>query len=256
MESGADRPVCAQSWLWAAAGGEGCRGASHAIPCATHEGPDQVFSGMVRALTSAGLPRSPQIADQGDLSPRGARGPPVVSRSRCPHSHRSLSLGPARRVPHSPRTTSPAHQSASHPVLTEATFGVRMADLRGVQAAQRGPYLSLFRGGDLCALESFNVGMSSERTYPEVLDGRDDHGWASSRPPAVPQDSEFLIDQIVAAVRTGDDPAIRRLLAELAPRADVAALLRLRERLYADIPATAPSPGTPQSAACERPPSL
>ncbi|MFH8712386.1 hypothetical protein [Streptomyces zaomyceticus] len=46
----------------------------------------------------------------------------------------------------------------------------------------------------------------------------------------------MLIDQIVLAVGADDDPAIRRLLAHLARVADVAVLLRLRQRLYADVP--------------------
>lgn len=53
---------------------------------------------------------------------------------------------------------------------------------------------------------------------------------------AVPEGSELLIDQIVMAVRAGDDPAIRGLLARLAWVADVAVLLRLRQRLYEDVP--------------------
>ncbi|MCX4657239.1 MULTISPECIES: hypothetical protein [Streptomyces] len=47
----------------------------------------------------------------------------------------------------------------------------------------------------------------------------------------------MLIDHIVAAVRAGDDPRIRLLLAVLARVADVSVLLRLRQRLYADVPA-------------------
>ncbi|WP_406484192.1 hypothetical protein [Streptomyces sp. NBC_01568] len=77
--------------------------------------------------------------------------------------------------------------------------------------------------------------MSSERTDPDVPGGRDDHGWAPSRPSAVPQGSELLIDRMVLAVRAGDDPAIRGLLARLAQVADVAVLLRLRQRLDEDV---------------------
>ncbi|MFC9825209.1 hypothetical protein ACFWG6_29130 [Streptomyces erythrochromogenes] len=44
--------------------------------------------------------------------------------------------------------------------------------------------------------------------------------------------SEALIDQIVRAVRTGNDPALGRLLAQLARTADLALLLHLRRRLY------------------------
>ncbi|MFF4260915.1 hypothetical protein [Streptomyces virginiae] len=40
------------------------------------------------------------------------------------------------------------------------------------------------------------------------------------------------VEQIVQAVRDGNDPAIRTLLAELAEVADATALLYLRERLY------------------------
>ncbi|MGW1902872.1 hypothetical protein ACWCQB_37135 [Streptomyces hirsutus] len=46
----------------------------------------------------------------------------------------------------------------------------------------------------------------------------------------------MLIDQIVAAVQAGNDPAIRGLLARLARVADVAVLLRLRRRFYKDVP--------------------
>lgn len=81
------------------------------------------------------------------------------------------------------------------------------------------------------------MGMFSERTDPEVLGGRDGHGWASSRPPTVLEGSDLLIDQIVLAVQAGDDPAIRRLLPRLSRIADIAVLLRLRQRLYATSPA-------------------
>ncbi|MGW1863750.1 hypothetical protein [Streptomyces collinus] len=78
--------------------------------------------------------------------------------------------------------------------------------------------------------------MASELSGTAGLGDRDDHGWASFRPPADPDAIELLIDQIVLAVRVGDDPAIRRLLARLAGMADVAVLLRLRQRLYEDVP--------------------
>lgn len=45
-----------------------------------------------------------------------------------------------------------------------------------------------------------------------------------------------LFDEIVAAVRAGDDPAIQGLLTCLTGVADVAVLLRLRQRLYEDVP--------------------
>lgn len=83
---------------------------------------------------------------------------------------------------------------------------------------------------------ALNMWMPSERTDPERLGGRDDHGWASSRPPAVTEAGELLIDQIVATVQAGDDPAIRGLPARLARVADVAVLPRLRRRLYEDVP--------------------
>ncbi|WP_328622933.1 hypothetical protein [Streptomyces sp. NBC_00354] len=44
----------------------------------------------------------------------------------------------------------------------------------------------------------------------------------------------MLIEQIVLAVRNGDDPAIRCLLTRLATVGDLAVLLRLRRRLYED----------------------
>ena len=78
--------------------------------------------------------------------------------------------------------------------------------------------------------------MPSDRMGPARLGGRDDHGWASSQPPAVPEASKLLIDRIVLAVRAGDDTEIRRLLARLALVADVSLLLRLRQRLYEDVP--------------------
>ncbi|MBL3671552.1 hypothetical protein JL475_37890 [Streptomyces sp. M2CJ-2] len=46
----------------------------------------------------------------------------------------------------------------------------------------------------------------------------------------------MLIDQIVAAVQADNDPAIRSLPARLAWVTDVAVLLRLRRRLYEDVP--------------------
>ncbi|WP_331732764.1 hypothetical protein OG592_42375 (plasmid) [Streptomyces avidinii] len=42
-----------------------------------------------------------------------------------------------------------------------------------------------------------------------------------------------VIERIVRAVREGDEAGIRILLAELAAVADIASLLYLRERLYA-----------------------
>lgn len=52
---------------------------------------------------------------------------------------------------------------------------------------------------------------------------------ADSHP--VPGPTRALIDAIVLAVRTGDDPGIRVLLTQLAPLADTTALLLLRYRL-------------------------
>ncbi|CAM5326122.1 hypothetical protein [Streptomyces chartreusis] len=47
----------------------------------------------------------------------------------------------------------------------------------------------------------------------------------------VPAPVRELISRIVAAVRAGDDPAIRALLSRLAPVADTTALILLRYRL-------------------------
>jgi hypothetical protein len=74
----------------------------------------------------------------------------------------------------------------------------------------------------------------SPQTHRTVL-GTGDHGWASSRPPALAQARELLIEEIVAAVRAGDDPAIQGLLTCLTGVADVAVLLRLRQRLSEDV---------------------
>lgn len=78
--------------------------------------------------------------------------------------------------------------------------------------------------------------MPSEQTDPQRPGGRDDHGWASSQPLAVAESGDVLIAQIVLAVRAGDDSALRLLLARLARVADVTVLLRLRQRLYEDVP--------------------
>ena len=78
--------------------------------------------------------------------------------------------------------------------------------------------------------------MPSEQTDPQRPGGRDGHAWASSQPLGVAESGDVLIAQIVLAVRAGDDPALRLLLARLARVADVAILLRLRQRLYEDVP--------------------
>lgn len=56
-----------------------------------------------------------------------------------------------------------------------------------------------------------------------------------------------LIDDLVAAVRVGDDAAIRALLAQLAPLADTATLLLLRYRLGLGLPRD-PEPMLPRTA--------
>ncbi|GAA2938776.1 hypothetical protein GCM10010446_25240 [Streptomyces enissocaesilis] len=50
-----------------------------------------------------------------------------------------------------------------------------------------------------------------------------------------PTDVPALINEIVQAVRDGDDPRIRTLLERLAQRADTEALLLLRARLDEDL---------------------
>lgn len=52
-------------------------------------------------------------------------------------------------------------------------------------------------------------------------------------PPGIDPRAGEAIEHIVRAVRDGDDARIRSLLADLAAVADTAALLHLRERLYA-----------------------
>ncbi|MGW5401540.1 hypothetical protein [Streptomyces sp. NPDC003952] len=51
--------------------------------------------------------------------------------------------------------------------------------------------------------------------------------------PGIDPRASKLIEHIVQAVRDGNDTRIRTLLADLAALADTAALLHLRERLYA-----------------------
>ncbi|MFD3682320.1 hypothetical protein [Streptomyces sp. NPDC058613] len=63
------------------------------------------------------------------------------------------------------------------------------------------------------------------------------HGWATAGPADIDPYVRQLIDQIVQAVRDGDDPRIRDLLAKLATVADTNALLYLRQRLYENVPA-------------------
>ncbi|GHA94572.1 hypothetical protein GCM10010346_16690 [Streptomyces chryseus] len=57
-------------------------------------------------------------------------------------------------------------------------------------------------------------------------------GWAPAGPAGVDPSVRGMVEQIVQAVRDGDDAVIRTLLADLAAVADTAALLYLRERLY------------------------
>ncbi|MFI5766855.1 hypothetical protein ACIA8F_38720 [Streptomyces sp. NPDC051563] len=53
-----------------------------------------------------------------------------------------------------------------------------------------------------------------------------------ARPPDLDPRVCEIIDDIVKAVRRGDDAAVRTPLANLAAVADITALLYLRERLY------------------------
>ncbi|WP_272264094.1 hypothetical protein [Streptomyces xanthophaeus] len=66
--------------------------------------------------------------------------------------------------------------------------------------------------------------------------GRHGQTRVPSWPPPDFDGSDVLIEEIVSAVRTGDDTTICRLLAILAARADIAALFRLRQRLLDDAP--------------------
>ncbi|MFG2234855.1 hypothetical protein ACGFNX_33520 [Streptomyces sp. NPDC048723] len=58
-------------------------------------------------------------------------------------------------------------------------------------------------------------------------------GWATAGPAGIDPSVRETVEQIVQAVRDGNDARIRALLATLAAVADTAALLYLRERLYA-----------------------
>ncbi|MDX3538480.1 hypothetical protein PV721_29865 [Streptomyces sp. MB09-01] len=58
-------------------------------------------------------------------------------------------------------------------------------------------------------------------------------GWAPTGPAGIDPSVRKTVEQIVQAVRDGNDAAIRTLLTDLAAVADTAALLYLRERLYA-----------------------
>ncbi|MFI1286731.1 hypothetical protein ACH4U5_39300 [Streptomyces sp. NPDC020858] len=58
-------------------------------------------------------------------------------------------------------------------------------------------------------------------------------GWAPAGPAGIDPSVRETVEQIVQAVRDGDDARIRDLLAALAAVADTAALLYLRQRLYA-----------------------
>ncbi|MFG2985582.1 hypothetical protein ACGFYQ_30725 [Streptomyces sp. NPDC048258] len=58
-------------------------------------------------------------------------------------------------------------------------------------------------------------------------------GPAPAGPDGIDPSARETVEQIVRAVRDGNDAAIRTLLADLAAAADTAALLYLRERLYA-----------------------
>ncbi|MDX3539142.1 hypothetical protein PV721_33435 [Streptomyces sp. MB09-01] len=58
-------------------------------------------------------------------------------------------------------------------------------------------------------------------------------GATTPQPQGIDPRAGDIIEHIVLAVSEGDDARIRTLLADLAAVADTAALLHLRERLYA-----------------------
>ncbi|MFG2715443.1 hypothetical protein ACGFX2_33575 [Streptomyces goshikiensis] len=58
-------------------------------------------------------------------------------------------------------------------------------------------------------------------------------GWAPAGPAGINPSVRETDEQILQAVRDGDDAAVRTLPADLAAVADIATLLYLRERLYA-----------------------
>ncbi|MFH8894329.1 hypothetical protein [Streptomyces sp. NPDC017949] len=65
--------------------------------------------------------------------------------------------------------------------------------------------------------------------------GPADLGWARAGPAGIDPSARETIEQIVQAVRDGNDAAIRTLLTDLAAVADTAALMCLRKRLYATL---------------------
>ncbi|MGW6973778.1 hypothetical protein [Streptomyces sp. NPDC054952] len=77
--------------------------------------------------------------------------------------------------------------------------------------------------------------MPSEQTDPTGLRGREDYRRRPPSPSTGPLAAEALVNQIVRAVRTGDDPALRDLLDQLTRIADLALLLQLRRRLYENV---------------------
>ncbi|MCY0931137.1 hypothetical protein OTB20_34130 [Streptomyces sp. H27-H1] len=77
--------------------------------------------------------------------------------------------------------------------------------------------------------------MTAAQGNPEECRGGDPvgHGPSMAGPVGMDPRAREAIENIVQAVREGDDARIRTLLATLAAVADTAALLYLRERLYA-----------------------
>ncbi|MCY0939718.1 hypothetical protein [Streptomyces sp. H34-S4] len=77
--------------------------------------------------------------------------------------------------------------------------------------------------------------MTAAHGFPEERRGRGPvgHGPSAAGPVGMDPRARDAIEDIVRAVREGDDARIRTLLATLAAVADTAALLYLRERLYA-----------------------
>ncbi|UUU37709.1 hypothetical protein [Streptomyces sp. NBC_00162] len=80
----------------------------------------------------------------------------------------------------------------------------------------------------MTAVPSSPVGAGpGEATAPAGL------GPAPAGPAGIDPSARETIEEIVQAVRDGNDAAIRTLLTDLAAVVDTAALLYLRERLYA-----------------------
>ncbi|AJF70397.1 hypothetical protein [Streptomyces vietnamensis] len=73
------------------------------------------------------------------------------------------------------------------------------------------------------------------RAAPHAAAGPKGHGGASPGPATASCEPARLVEHIGAAVRAGDDSAIRRLLHQLAGVADTDLLLLLHHRLNEDL---------------------